>query len=823
MKLLFKFFKILTIFLVFSLLINFDDRKKYEWSKMNSINFNELPNEIPIVAETDSFLYPFMISPIFLENSESIASVEYAMNNNLPIIIAPLNKNVDEDNPMMLRIFPAGVIGSVVRKVALPDGRTKILFQGIKKVRVITIEEDNVTFARFTPLVTDEYHETRANAILQVLKEKASELSKLNAKFPSDMLNTINDSSEIERIADLVTSSLNLSLEDAYQIFIETSFEERLLSIIDKIDDEIEVLKVQKDIRSKVQTKMQKHNKEHILKEQMKQIQKELGVDTQREEEIEEYRKKLEAKKKFIKEEAYKEIEKQLKRLSRMHPESADANTLQTYIEWVLEIPFGKESKKKLKISDVETQLNEDHYSLVKPKDRILEYFAVKELMELRGISNEKGKGRGAILCFVGPPGVGKTSLANSIADAMKRSLVRIALGGLEDVNELRGHRRTYVGAMPGRMTQGLIEAKEMNPVVVLDEIDKVGRSHRGDPTAVMLEILDPEQNSNFRDYYLNFDLDLSKVTFIATANDIGSIPSALRDRMEFISLTSYTPQEKFQISKKYLIPQELKKHGLKSSEVVISKKALEDVISLYTREAGVRNLRRRIAEVMRKSARRILQDDDLRKVSISVKNLKEFLDKTVFEIEKVENKPKVGVVYGLAWTAVGGDILKIEVSKNRGKGAMKLTGKLGDVMKESGVISMSVVKGLFDRGVLKSEEEEPFTKYDIHIHVPDGATPKDGPSAGITMTTAIASIFSNRKVRGDTAMTGEISLHGDVMPIGGLKEKIIAAHKGGIAFALIPKKNFERDLVDIPDEVKETMTIIPVSRIEEVLDHMLL
>jgi ATP-dependent Lon protease len=504
-----------------------------------------------------------------------------------------------------------------------------------------------------------------------------------------------------------------------------------------------------------------------------------------------------------------------------MHPDSADANTLQTYVEWVLEIPFGKESKKKIQISEVETQLNNDHYSLKKPKDRILEYFSVKELMELRGIKDSSG--RGAILCFIGPPGVGKTSLANSIATAMKRSLVRIALGGMEDVNELRGHRRTYVGAMPGRITSGLIDAKEMNPVIVLDEIDKLGRSQRGDPTAVMLEILDPEQNSKFRDYYLNFDIDLSKVTFIATANDISQIPAPLRDRMEFISLSSYTPQEKYQIAKKYLIPQEFKRHGLKLSEVSISKKALEDIISFYTREAGVRNLRRRISDISRKSARKLLENRDISKITISVKNLKEYLDKTIFEIEKVDRVAKIGVVYGLAWTSVGGDVLKIEVIKTDGKGALKLTGKLGEVMKESAQISMSVVKTLFDRGYLKSEIEQIYSKYDLHIHIPDGATPKDGPSAGITMTTAISSILSGKKVRGDTAMTGEISLHGDVMPIGGLREKIIAAHKAGIDYVLIPKKNFERDLEDIPDEVKNGLEIISVTRIEEVLEHMLI
>ena len=789
-----------------------------------TIDFDNLPPKLPIMLEMDSFLYPFMISPIFVSNDENIEAIEYALENSSPLVVSPIRKDVDETAPLSDRFYDVGIIGSIMRKVALPDGRVKILFQGVKKVKIESISDESLpAFGTISILKIEEYSEIRVTAILDIIKDKIEELIKYNKKFPADLLKTIGDGSEIERVSDLIVSSLNISLDSAYEVFKETNVEERLFKILQYIENDIESAKIHKDLNIRVQEKIVKHNKEHFLKQQMKEIEKELGVDNQRDEEIAEYRKKLESKKAFIQEDTFKEIEKQLNRLSRMHPDSSESNTLQTYIEWVLEIPFGKESKTKISISQVESQLNTDHYSLEKPKDRILEYFAVKELMELRGKKDTNSKG--AILCFIGPPGVGKTSLANSIATAMKRKLVRIALGGLEDVNELRGHRRTYVGAMPGRITQGLIDVKEMNPVMVLDEIDKLGRSQRGDPTSAMLEILDPEQNSKFRDYYLNFDLDLSKITFIATANDYGSIPAPLRDRMEFIFLNSYTPQEKFQIAKKYLVPQELKKHGLKLSEVGISKKALEDIIGSYTREAGVRNLRRRLADIFRKSARKLLENQDIAKVNISVKNLKDFLDKTVFEIDKVDNIARVGIVCGLAWTSVGGDVLKIEVIKTNGKGLMKLTGKLGDVMKESAQISMSVVKTLFDNGYLKSDkefDEEIYKKFDLHIHIPDGATPKDGPSAGVTMATAIASILSNRKVRGDTAMTGEISLHGNVMPIGGLKEKIIAAHKAGISYVLVPDKNFSRDLVDIPDEVKAGLEIKSVSRIEEVLDFML-
>jgi ATP-dependent Lon protease len=458
--------------------------------------------------------------------------------------------------------------------------------------------------------------------------------------------------------------------------------------------------------------------------------------------------------------------------------------------------------------------------------------------LELRGINDQEG--RGAILCFAGPPGVGKTSLANSIAEALKRPLVRIALGGLEDVNELRGHRRTYVGAMPGRIVQGIIDAKKMNPVIVLDEIDKVGRSQRGDPTAALLEILDPEQNTNFRDYYLNFNLDLSKAIFIATANDVGKIPGPLRDRMEFISVSSYTPQEKFEIAKRYLLPQELKKHGLKPSEVSVSKSAMQEIIHKYTREAGVRNLRRRLADLIRKSAKKILENPEVNKVSVSMKNLKDFLEKTVFEIDKTDAIPRVGVVNGLAWTAVGGDLLKLEAIRIKGKGMMQVTGSLGDVMKESSRIAMSVVKTLIDTNKLeisaenipltakeredsiKVEASEVYKRYDLHIHVPDGSTPKDGPSAGIAMASVISSILSGKKIRSDVAMTGEISLIGDVLPIGGLKEKLIAAHRAEMVLVLIPQKNYERDLEDIPKEVRDALEIRPVKRIEEVLDIVL-
>ncbi|EAI2456638.1 endopeptidase La, partial [Campylobacter jejuni] len=584
--------------------------------------------------------------------------------------------------------------------------------------------------------------------------------------------------------------------------------------------------KIQKEIKNKVHSRIDKVNKEYFLKEQLRQIQKELGSDTQKEDEVREYQKRLELKKKFMHEDAYKEIKKQIEKFERIHQDNSEASMIQTYIETALDVPFEKISKKKLDIKEVSKQLNHDHYALNKPKERIEEYFAVRELLEKRKIAEKDGAK--VILCLYGPPGVGKTSLANSVSKALKRELIRIALGGLEDVNELRGHRRTYIGAMPGRITQGLIEAKQINPVIVLDEIDKLNRSFRGDPSAVLLEILDPEQNSKFRDYYLNFNIDLSKVIFIATANDISNIPAPLRDRMEFIELSSYTPSEKFHIMKKYLIPDELKKHGLKSNELFIDDETIELIISDYTRESGVRNLRRKVAELCRKSAKKLLLEN-IKKVIINTKNLNEFLDKKVFEIEKNNGENQVGQVNGLAWTSVGGDVLKVEAVKIKGKGELTLTGSLGDVMKESARIAFSMIKVLIDEGKIKIPKKiiiDPkvnvYDSYNIHIHVPDGATPKDGPSAGITISTAIASIFSDKKVKADVAMTGEIDLKGKVLPIGGLKEKLIAAYKADIKTALIPRKNYERDLKDIPSEVRDNMEIIAVDTFSDVLEYTL-
>lgn len=803
---------------------------------MQLSDYDAFPTTLPIVVEDELFLYPFMISPIFLTDQKDIDAATDAMENNSLLFVTSSmpGKEGKHDFDSMYKV---GVVGSIMRKVHIPDGRVKILFQGLARGKIIEPQEGTFNRAIIDIVHLENYNKLKADALMEILRDKVKTLSSLNSQIPADLVRTIEENDEPNRIADLVSSMLKLDKEVAYVLYVELNIEKRLLGLIDIVTSEIESAKVQREIRTKVHTKIEQTNKEYFLKEQLKEIQQELGMDTQREEEIANFREKVAELKPHMHEDAFKEISKQLDRFARMHPDSADANVLQSYLEWVLELPFGKLTKKNLSVKDVSVELDKDHYSLEKPKERIVEFFSVRELAGLRGIKQKEAGG--VILCFAGPPGVGKTSLANSIATALGRPLVRMALGGLEDVNELRGHRRTYVGAMPGRLVQGLIEAKSMDPVIVLDEIDKVGRSMRGDPTAALLEILDPEQNSKYRDYYLNFNIDLSKAIFIATANDVGRIPAPLRDRMEFIGLNSYTPKEKFEIAKRYLIPQELKKHALKRREFTISDKALKMLIDEYTREAGVRNLRRRIAGLMRKSARQLLEDKTKDKITVSRKNLEKFTDKKVFEISLVDSKPQVGVVSGLAWTAVGGDVLTIEAIKIKGKGALQLTGSLGDVMKESVRIAHSVVKILIDNRTLaispsiiphsvKEREErieldasEVYKRYDLHIHVPEGATPKDGPSAGIAMVSAIASILSNKKIDNKVAMTGEVTLTGKVLPIGGLKEKLIAAYKAGVKKALIPIKNYERDLDDIPDEVKNNVKIIGVSRIEDVLKEI--
>ncbi|QKE28044.1 DNA-binding, ATP-dependent protease La [Arcobacter acticola] len=800
-------------------------------------NYDEFPQTIPLIIEDDIFLYPFMIAPLFLSNEQNIKAVEYAIENNKLVVVA-VSKHGKEGKREHNSFFDVGVVGNIMRKVSLPDGKIKVLFQGLVKGRISDFSDDNSLFAHVDILKNEESNEQSIKSVIEVLIENVKKLSRLNIKFPADLVKTIEENDDPTRIADLISSVLKVKKEEAYKLFSQTNVEQRLLDIIEVIKKEIESFKIQKEITQKVNSKIEKTHKDYFLKEQIKAIQKELGSDNKKDEEIKSYKKRLKAKKEFMPKEGYKETKKQIEKLGRMNPDSPDASLLQTYVEQVLDIPFGEYANEKISVKNVEDQLNKDHYSLEKAKERISEYFAVKQLLEQRNIEDLKSKG--TVLCFVGPPGVGKTSLANSISKALQRPLIRVALGGMEDVNELRGHRRTYVGAMPGRLIKGIIDAKKMNPVMVLDEIDKLGANHRGDPTAVMLEILDPEQNHEFRDLYLNFPVDLSQVIFVSTANDARRIPAPLRDRMEFIEISSYTPNEKYHIAKDYLIPQELEKHGLKKTEVSLNKTTIELIIAKYTREAGVRNLRRVFSKLFRKCVKQILNDETLTKVIINTKNIKSFLDNPIFEIDPADKKDFVGIANGLAWTSVGGDVLKIEAIKLKGKGSLTVTGNLGEVMKESSRISYSVVKVLIDKGALLIENEiipksakeveekiivdpsEIYKRFDIHLHIPEGATPKDGPSAGITMALTIASILSEKAIKADVAMTGELTLSGKVLPIGGLKEKLIAAYKAKMKKALVPRKNFERDLDDIPQEVKDAMEIKAVDVIEDVLKEAL-
>ncbi|MBI3874048.1 MAG: endopeptidase La [Arcobacter sp.] len=778
---------------------------------MNLKDYDSFPDTLPLVVEDNIFLYPFMIAPIFIEDEMGQKAVQYAIDHNKLLVVAVSVEGFEDKKEK--EFYEVAIAGNVMRKVSLPDGKIKVLFQGLTKVFIKEIKASEPMMVLVDVIKQDTTNEKEIIAVLDILRQNVASFSKLNPKFPMDLISTINENNDANRIADLISSVLRITKQQSYELLKDTNIENRLYKIIEIIKDEMESIKLKSEITQKVNKKIEKVNKDYFLKEQIKAIQKELG-DNNKDEEVEGFRKNLEAIKPFICEDGYKEIKKQIDKFARMHSESGDAAMLQTYIEQVFEIPFGKYANETISVDDVEAKLNSDHYSLQKAKDRIAEYFAVKEYLMAKNI--KESSNNSTVLCFVGPPGVGKTSLANSIASALKRPLARLALGGLEDVNELRGHRRTYLGAMPGRIISALVTAAKMNPVIVLDEIDKLGQNHRGDPTSVMLEILDPEQNSKFRDHYVNFDIDLSACIFVATANNISKIPAPLRDRMEFIEINSYTPSEKFHIAKDYLIPQELVKHGLSKKQINISDTTITLIIEKFTREAGVRNLRRVFNKLFRKTVKSLINNKELRKVTINHKNIEEFLDNPVFEIDPADKKNSIGIVNGLAWTSVGGDVLKIEAVKFEGKGNLSLTGNMGDVMKESAKIAHSVVKGLIDTGKL---ENAVFKDIDIHMHIPEGATPKDGPSAGIAMALTIASILSGKKVYANLAMTGELTLTGKVLPIGGLKEKLIAASKANMKKALIPLKNYKRDLKDIPAEVLETMEIIPVVTIEEVME----
>jgi len=767
----------------------------------------EIPDEVPVLAVRDIVIFPYMILPLFVGRDISVKAVEYSLNTNRLIFLLT-QRDFNVENPEPSDLYSIGTVCMIMRMLRLPDGRLKILVQGLSKARALSFKEhEGFYVAKIEKIEDVQIKEiTLENeAMIRTVKEQLEKVISLGKNIPPDAMVIIENIDEPGRLADLIASNLGLKSEQAQEILEINDPIERLHKINEILNKEIQLLTIQQKIQKDARNEMDKTQREYFLREQLKAIQKELGDIDEKAEEINEFRKKIEEAK--MPEKVKEEAEKQLKRLERMHPEAAESAIIRTYLEWLTELPWSRSTKDRLDIKSAKNILDKDHYDLEKIKERILEYLSVRKLKE---------KMKGPILCFIGPPGVGKTSLGRSIAKALGREFVRISLGGVRDEAEIRGHRRTYVGALPGRIIQGIKQAGTNNPVFMLDEIDKLGMDFRGDPSSALLEVLDPEQNNSFVDHYLAVPFDLSNVMFICTGNIADTIPSALKDRMEIIYLSGYIEEEKLQIAKRYLIPKQLEEHGLNASVMKISDKAIRYLITHYTREAGVRNLEREIANLCRKVAKYIVEGKK-KKFYITPQKVSKFLGAPKYLPEEELKKEEVGVATGLAWTEAGGDVIYVEATIMKGKGNLILTGQLGDVMKESAQAALSYVKS-------KSKElkidEKLFSTMDLHIHVPAGAIPKDGPSAGITMASAIASVFTGKPLRKDVAMTGEITLRGRVLPIGGLKEKVLAAKRMGIKTVIIPKRN-KKDLEELPKYVKEGMKFILVESMDQVLRHI--
>lgn len=766
--------------------------------------------ELLVISNIDNFLYPFMIAPIIVKDIPTIEAIQNYESDE--IIIVP-SKNESKD---IKNLFKAGVVGNILRVVNLDDGSIKVLFQGSYKAIVSEFKKDKNfgIIAVCEPIVMESLSSKERLALHEIILEYLEDVVKQDQNIiPYELLKTIEETNDLDKCIDLVANICKIEKKELFELFINPSVKDRAIKLIDILKKRTEMLKYNKKLKKEVNAKLEKTNKDYFLRQQLKQIQAELGDIAQKDEEIEKYNKLLEKKKPYISSNAYKEIKKQIQKLARQGQDTSESAVLQTYIETVLEIPFEVCKEEPFSYEDLKQELAKNHYGLKEPKERIEEFFATKTILKERKVKDSIR----TILCFVGPPGVGKTSLAISISKALKKTMHRVALGGLEDINELKGHRRTYVGAMPGRIVQGFIDAKTMNVLFVLDEIDKLSSSYKGDPASVFLELLDPEQNDSFRDHYLNFDIDLSNVVFIATANDISRIPAALKDRMEIITLSSYTQVEKYHIAKEHLIKSELEKHAIKDNELVFKDDAIELMIEEYTREAGVRKLKEQIAKICRKFNKQML--DGKKKLTINKRNLDEFLEKKVYEQNKCDKEPIVGQINGLAYTSVGGDLLKIQAIMFDGKGGFELTGMLGDVMKESAKIALNVAKNYI---TLNKLAKVAYDKKNIFLHAPDGATPKDGPSAGLAMVCVLTSCISGKKLRQDIAMTGEVDLLGNALPIGGLKEKLIAAYKAGVKEVFLPRKN-EQDLKEVPEEVKKALKITLVDKVEEILKKVLI
>jgi ATP-dependent Lon protease len=760
----------------------------------------------PVLPLRDIVVFPHMIVPLFVGRDKSVKALEDVMQDDKQILLVA-QKNAGQDDPTTDDIYEVGTVGTVLQLLKLPDGTVKVLVEGSQRARIVRYTDNEEFFQAEAEMVEESEDSDRdLEALSRSVISQFEQYIKLNKKIPPEVLVSLNQIEEPSKLSDTIASHLALKISEKQELLEFVSPGDRLERAYSFMESEIGVLQVEKRIRNRVKRQMEKTQREYYLNEQLKAIQKELGETEDGRDEAGEFEERIENTK--LSKEAKEKATQELKKLKSMSPMSAEATVVRNYLDWILSIPWGKRSRVKKDIKAAEKILNQDHYGLEKVKERILEYLAVQ--IRVRKI-------KGPILCLVGPPGVGKTSLGKSIAKATGRNFVRMSLGGVRDEAEIRGHRRTYIGSMPGKVIQGMKKAKTSNPLFLLDEIDKLGADWRGDPSSALLEVLDPEQNSTFADHYLEVDYDLSDVMFVTTANTL-RMPQPLLDRMETISLSGYTEDEKIQIAKRHLINKQLKSHGLKKTEWSISDAALRDLVRLYTREAGVRNLEREIANLARKAVKELATKANKKSIRITPRNLDKFAGVPRYRFGEMESEDLVGVTTGLAWTEVGGELLSIEALLMPGKGNISQTGKLGEVMQESVQAARSYVRS---RMVVFGISPKFFDKRDIHVHVPEGATPKDGPSAGVAMCTSIVSALTGIPVRRDIAMTGEVTLRGRVLPIGGLKEKLLAAHRGGITTVLIPKDN-EKDLVEIPDNVKKGLTVIPVSSVDEVLSEAL-
>ncbi len=761
---------------------------------------------MPLLPLRGLIVYPTMVLHLDVGRDKSVQALEKAMmDDHLVCLVSQKDMGIDE--PTKEDLYRTGTLAKIKQMLKLPNGTMRVLVEGLNRVTVTEFEDSEEYFVVHVEKQNEEHQvDVEDKALMRTLLDYFEQYIKLSKKVSVETLSTVSDIEEPGRLADIVASHLPIKIQLKQEILEITDVKERLNTIISHIQDEQEVLQMEKKIGQRVKKSMERTQKEYYLREQMKAIQKELGDKEGKTGEVATLREKIEASgmTDHVKQVAFKELD----RYEKIPATSAESSVIRNYIEWLIALPWTNETEDTLNIHNAEQVLNDEHYGLEKVKERVLEYLAVQQLTKSL---------KGPILCLAGPPGVGKTSLARSIATSLDRHFVRVSLGGVRDESEIRGHRRTYVGAMPGRIIQGMKKAGTINPVFLLDEIDKMSNDFRGDPSSALLEVLDPEQNHNFSDHYIEETYDLSKVMFVATANNLAAIPGPLRDRMEIIQIAGYTELEKLEIAKRHLLLRQLENHGLQKGNLQIRDDALTAIIRLYTREAGVRNLEREIASICRKAAR-IVVSGEKKRVVVTAKTLEEFLGKPRFRYGQAETEDQVGVATGLAYTTVGGDTLAIEVSLSPGKGRLVLTGKLGDVMKESAQAAFSYVRSNAEKlGI----DEKFYEKHDIHIHVPEGAVPKDGPSAGITIATALVSALTGKPVRREVGMTGEITLRGRVLPIGGLKEKSLSAHRAGLTKILIPHDN-ERDIEDIPDSVQEELDIVLVSHVDQVLEHAL-